>query len=50
MSENYTWEAAMKLTYTIEGNYINLSNGTKEKHLEWIHAGILRVYEHKNSE
>ena len=40
----------MKLTYTTEGNRICLSNGTKEKHLEWIHAGLLRVYENKNSE
>ena len=40
----------MKLTYTMEGNCICLSNKAKEKHLEWIHAGILRVYEKKNSE
>ena len=40
----------MKVTYKVEGNCISLSNGTKEKHLEWIHAGILRVYEKKNSE
>ena len=39
-----------KLTYTIEGNQICLSNGIKEKHLEWIHEGLLRVYEEKNRE
>jgi len=39
-----------KLTYTVEGNNICLSNGTIEKHLEWIHEGLLRVYEKKNSE
>ena len=39
-----------KVTYTAEGNHICLSNGTKEKHLEWIHEGLLRVYEKKNSE
>ena len=39
-----------KLTYTIEGNHICLSNGSKEKHIEWIHEGLLRVYETKNSE
>ena len=40
----------MKLDYTMEGNHICLSNGTTEKHLEWIHEGLLRVYEKKNSE
>ena len=40
----------MKLNYIVEGNHICLSNGTKEKHLEWIHSGLLRVYENKNSE
>ena len=39
-----------KLNYTMEGNHICLSNGTKEKHLEWIHSGLIRVYENKNSE
>lgn len=40
----------MKLNYTVEGNRICLSNEAKVKYLEWIHAGILRVYEKKNSE
>ena len=40
----------MKLDYRMEGNHICLTNGTKEKHLEWIHEGLLRVYEKKNSE
>ena len=39
-----------KLNYTVEGNHICLTNGEKEKHLEWIHEGLLRVYENKNSE
>jgi len=39
-----------KVNYTIEGNHICLTNGAKEKHLEWIHEGLLRVYENKNSE
>ena len=40
----------MKVNYTVEGNRICLSNEAKVKYLEWIHAGILRVYEKKNSE
>ena len=39
-----------KLTYTVEGNQICLSNGTEEKNLEWIHEGLLRVFKQKNSE
>lgn len=39
-----------KLVYDIKGNQITFSNGNKEKHLEWIHDGLLRVYETKNSE
>ena len=39
-----------KLNYTAEGNRICLSNGVKNKCLEWIHTGLLRVYENKNSE
>ena len=39
-----------KVTYSAQGNHICLSNGNKEKNLEWIHEGLLRVYEKKNSE
>ena len=39
-----------KLSYSVEGNHICLSNGVREKHIEWIHEGLLRVYEKKNSE
>ena len=39
-----------KLVYTVTGNHICFSNGEKEKHIEWIHAGLLRVFEKKCSE
>ena len=39
-----------KVTYTIGKNKITFTNGEKSKHVEWIHGGLLRIYENKNSE
>lgn len=33
-----------------EGQVITISNGTEEKHIEFIHRGLLRIYKTKNSE
>ena len=38
------------LNFTVEGNKLTVSNGTQEKHIEWIHGGLLRIYKKKNSE
>ncbi len=39
-----------KITYQQEENVIRISNGQKTKHIEWVHRGLLRIYEKKNSE
>ena len=39
-----------KINYTVNENSICFSNGEKTKTVEFIHGGLLRVYEVKNSE
>ena len=38
------------LNYRLLNNGITLVSGEKERTLEWIHGGLLRIYEKKNSE
>ncbi|MBE5952496.1 MAG: glycoside hydrolase family 31 protein [Lachnospiraceae bacterium] len=38
------------ITYRSENNTVHISNGQKTKSVEFIHDGLLRIYETKNSE
>ncbi len=39
-----------QLSYEAKKNHICFFNGEKTKQVEWIHGGLLRIYEKKNSE